>query len=837
MVAAWVNRLSQVLPRAGTGEESAEALDIARLLESGRIWDAIDHLHSLVLRSVASEASAKAADDRDRLRRRSELDRAVLQSAYSQLSAVLATGRKSNRLSRGRSTGIPRNAPGPDSAAAEDRVEGLPQVGAGELSGTDSEAVGRDPLVAAVSLVAESLGVSLGPPPVIDPTLPAAQRLQRFCDAFNLHSRKALLRGDWWRHDHGPLLAFLAPTAEAGRREAEDRSHPVALLPAAKGYRQADPLTGLSTPVDKVVSAGLAREVFMLYPVPGGGAVRPEMVLRSVLRCHRQDLGLIFLMALAGGLLSLAVPVVTGIIYGKIIPESYRPELAQLVSMLVVAALGATAFQITRALAVLRLATKLDLSFQPALWSRLLSLPVSFFRRFAVGDLAERIQGIGAIHELLLADVTTTALALVVSAASFLLLFFYSWQLALLATTWLAGLAGVTVFLAMRQMGHRRNSLEVQGRIASLAFALIQGIAKIRSGGAELRAFAAWAVHLAEQSRHGLKAQRVAAIQVSFNAFYLVGAELSLFALMGFRLRFHLSTSSFLAFAAAFGQVQIALLTFISLLPELLTILPIYERLKPVLTALPETDESKGEVDLAGDIEVDRVSFRYQRNGPLILDEVSFRARPSELIAIVGASGSGKSTLIRLLLGFERPASGAIRYDGQDLTELDLKGVRRQIGAVLQSSKPITGDIFTNIVGGTSTAMDAAWEAARIAAIDEEIRRMPMGMHTLIGEGATTFSGGERQRLMIARAVVHKPRVLLLDEATSALDNPTQEKIQRCFEGLDATRIVVAHRLSTIQHADRIYVLDGGRIVEQGTYDELSRRPGFFEKMIDRQLG
>jgi ATP-binding cassette subfamily C protein len=270
---------------------------------------------------------------------------------------------------------------------------------------------------------------------------------------------------------------------------------------------------------------------------------------------------------------------------------------------------------------------------------------------------------------------------------------------------------------------------------------------------------------------------------------------------------------------------------------SLLVIVPTYERLRPILQAAPEVEAGQAEPgELGGAIDVDRVSFRYHADGPLVLDDVSLHFRPGEFVALVGPSGSGKSTLLRLLLGFEAPVAGAILYDGRDLATLDVRAVRRQIGTVLQSGRLMTGDIFSNIVGASTLTVDDAWEAARMAGLDADIRAMPMGMHSVIGEGLSTLSGGQRQRLLIARAIVSRPRIIFFDEATSALDNRTQEIVSRSLESLAATRVVIAHRLSTVVNADRIYVLQNGRVVESGTYRELMQRRGVFADLARRQI-
>jgi NHLM bacteriocin system ABC transporter ATP-binding protein len=398
-------------------------------------------------------------------------------------------------------------------------------------------------------------------------------------------------------------------------------------------------------------------------------------------------------------------------------------------------------------------------------------------------------------------------------------------------------LAGATGGLTWLQLRHQRELLRQQGRMSSLLFGLINGIAKLRIAGAEARAYARWAEGFAEQRRRTFAAQRAANAQTAFNAVYGVLASLAIFAVAGFSSAASLPLGEFLAFNAAFGQFLASVLTMVGILSSVLVMVPTWERLSPILETVPEVDGSKAEPgELEGDIEFSHVSFRYQEDGPLILDDVSFRAKPGEFIALVGPSGAGKSTCLRLILGFEKPTSGSIYFDGQDLSSLAVQSVRRQIGVVLQTGRPMVGSLYSNIVGSANLGIDDAWEAVRLAGLEDDIKAMPMGMHTMISEGAETFSGGQKQRILIARAIVSRPRIVLFDEATSALDNRTQEVVSRSLERLKATRIVIAHRLSTIQNADRIYAMEGGRVVEEGTYQELIRNKGPFARLAERQI-
>ena len=748
--------------------------------------------HGLILAYARLQIEKATQAERDRLERKAGLDRLAVQGAYSRLAAVLAQ-------------------------------EAPHQV----------EPVDDDALLAAFRLVGATQGFEVRRPPEMRSSLKQGSRLVELCSTSRIRYRRAILRGEWWRQDGGPLLAFRVLDAE------RKVNRPVALLPtSARSYVLADPVERTRIPVDDAVAESLSGDAYLFYsPLPERPVTRKDL-LRAALRDRKDDLWTLLLMGVAGGLLGLLLPVLTGQIFGTAIPSADRSRLWQMTAALIVSAFAAAAFQITRSIAVLRLGGKFDGNVQAAVWDRLLALPVGFFRRFTVGDLATRSMGIDNIRDIFTGNVVTSILSAVFSVFSFALLFYYSPRLSWVATALVAVLMGITTLLTWLQLRHQRELYAFQGKVASLLFELIAGIGKLRVSGAERRAFALWAERFADQRRRTFQAQRVANLQATFNAVYGVLTSMVLFAVVGFAMEEgRLSLREFLAFNAAFGQFLSAALAMVGVFSSVLATVPLYERLSPILEEPPEVDASKPDAgELTGAIELSHVSFRYHEDGPLILDDVSIRARPGEFIALVGPSGSGKSTCLRLIVGFERPVSGSIYFDSQDLSTLDISSVRRQIGVVLQTGRPLVGSIFSNIVGEANLPVDDAWEAARMAGLAEDIRAMPMGMYTMIGEGADTFSGGQKQRLLIARALVRRPRILLFDEATSALDNRTQELVSQSLERLKATRIVIAHRLSTILRADRIYVIESGRVVEEGTYDELARRGGPFSRLAERQL-
>lgn len=366
---------------------------------------------------------------------------------------------------------------------------------------------------------------------------------------------------------------------------------------------------------------------------------------------------------------------------------------------------------------------------------------------------------------------------------------------------------------------------------------MIGGITKFRVAGAEVRAFYRWAERFSEQRQFVYKRRILGNWLTTFHdVFPLLASMIIFYALTAGHSQ--LSPGEFIGFNAAFISFTLSMSSLAESIIGSYIVIPLYQRAKPILDTLPEYDETKiTPVPLRGSIEMDHISFRYKEDGPLVLKDISLQIKEGDYVALVGTSGCGKSTLLRILLGFEKPETGNIYYDGQDLEKVDIRSIRKQLGVVLQNGQLMSGNIFTNIVGANPyLTIDDAWAAARMAGIEEDIQAMPMGMHTMISEGASTISGGQKQRLMIARAIVNQPKILFFDEATSALDNRTQAIVSQSLDRMKVTRIVIAHRLSTIINCNMIIVMDQGRIVESGTYDELMSNSGVFANLVHRQL-
>jgi ATP-binding cassette subfamily C protein len=684
-----------------------------------------------------------------------------------------------------------------------------------------------DPLVAACRLVAEASGISVRVAAVSSEQ--GRDRLGQIARTSRFRTRRVALRGQWWKSDAGPLLGLLVS------EDGETRL-PVALLPERSGhYSLVNPST--SVRIDAALNERLNPFAYAFYRPFADQALKAFDVFKfGASRCSG-DFLMILLMGLAGGVLGLLAPIITGEIFNRVIPGAERLQLGHMVAALLVCAVATSMFQLVRGLAVLRVESKMDASVQSAVWDRLLNLPTSFFRQFDAGDLAVRAGGISAIRQLLSGATVSSLLSGLFSALNLALLFYYDAGLALwaLALTLLA--LAVMLGTTFVQLRYQREVAARQSRLSGTVLQYITGITKLRVAGAETKSYERWAHLFTEQRRLQFRARRIGNMLTTFSAVFPLLSMMVIFGLMASRENGLMSTGDFIAFNGAFGTFTANMLAMTGAFVSILIAIPIYEQARPILEALPEIDDSKSDPgDLSGAIEIEHVSFRYDPDGPQILQDVSLRARAGEFVAFVGPSGSGKSTVLRLLLGFETPESGSIYFDGQDLSGLDVQSVRRQIGVVLQNGGLMSGDLFTNITGSSPATMDDAWEAARMAGLDEDVRQMPMGMHTIVSEGGTTLSGGQRQRLLIARAVVNRPRILFFDEATSALDNRTQAIVSESLGKLQATRIVVAHRLSTIINADRIYVLDQGRVVQEGKYESLLADGGLFADLVRRQV-
>ena len=766
------------------------------MLEQGSVWASLAEFQRLATRCALLAMEERSANERRRQQRRDVERQALMRNAFTEL------------------------------VAAHDATSDAPAVGGGPGAGAAADE--HDSLSSACSLVGAELGLSLGrgakraatssSDPVADIARASAVRV-----------RRVLLEDGWWRGDNGPLL---------GRRSENDKRW-VALLPTPSGsYAVCDPVDGSRSLVTAAIASTLTPLAYTFYRSLPTVALSLGDVLRFGVHGCRRDLWLILLLGLAGGGLGLVTPVATGALFNSIIPGAERDQLVQVTLILLACACATGMFELVRRLALARVDGRMGAAVQAAVWDRLLSLPLRFFRPYSAGDLAVRAMGIDAMRKTLSGATVSAALGGVFSLFNFGLLFHYGGALAWWATLLLTIAGGATLLVGYGQLRLQRRIVPLRARTSGLVLQLLTGISKLRVAAAESYAFAQWARLFSLQRRLQFRSRTVGNWLQVFNAVFPTLSVLVIMAAAtaGGNAVPQIRTGDYLAFSAAFGACLAAMLSMSTAMLEALGVVPIFENAKPILEAAPEVHDAGGDPGtLAGSIEAHHLTFHYQPDLPPALQDVSFKVRPGEFVAFVGPSGSGKSTLLRVLLGFEEPDSGSVYFDGQDFSRLDVQAVRSQIGVVLQSGRIMAGDFFTNIVGSTAHTLDDAWEAARMAGLAEDIEAMPMGMHTVVSEGANTLSGGQRQRLLIARAIVSKPRLVFFDEATSALDNRTQAIVSESLERLNATRIVIAHRLSTIRNASCLYVMERGRIVQSGRYDDLVALDGPFADLARRQ--
>ena len=636
--------------------------------------------------------------------------------------------------------------------------------------------------------------------------------------------RSVSLDDGWYRNAFGPMIAL---------RKGD--GNPVALIPDIRGYSFRDSASGKTVRVNAKTAELFGRDAVCFYrPLPQKklGVADINLYLKDCL-----DVGdyvalvLSFLLVTLFGLMQTPIyRVLTGYVL-----ESRSMTVLIGTAVFMLASIVSTQLVTTvRELMMDRLEIKTSMSVEAAIMSRVLNLPANFFRKYSSGELSSRCGAVSQLCTLLIGGVFSTTLSSLMSLLYITQIFRYARALVVPALLVMLASVLVSIIASLMQMRVSKKLMELSAKENGLSFALISGVQKIKLAGAEKRAFARWADVFARAAEYNYNPPLFLIVNgVISTAIGLIGTITMYY----IAVKTNVSGSEYIAFNSAYGTVSGAFSALMSVAISVARIKPILEMADPILKAEPETSENKQMVtSLKGGIELSNVYFRYTESMPYVVNNMSLRIRPGEYIAIVGKTGCGKSTLVRLLLGFETPERGSIYYDGKDMTKLDLRSLRCRIGTVTQDGSLFQGDIYSNIViSSPNLPLDAAWEAAELAGIADDIRAMPMGMQTMISEGSGGISGGQKQRLMIARAVAPKPKILIFDEATSALDNRTQKQVSDALDRLKCTRIVIAHRLSTIKNCDRILVLDEGRILEDGTYDELIAKQGYFAELVERQ--
>ncbi|KFG71771.1 NHLP bacteriocin export ABC transporter permease/ATPase subunit [Streptomyces mutabilis] len=696
----------------------------------------------------------------------------------------------------------------------------------GKRSGRRSTAADADATYAACKLVARAAGIPLAEPAQNGTESDRVDPVERIAVTSRVRTRTVRLDGRWWRDDVGPLVGHRALSGA-----------PVALLWRRGGYVAVHPATGRETPVEKANAEEFEPRAVMFYrPLPER-RLSPLRLLRFCLQGTRRDLAGLLLAGLVTVALGALVPVATGRVLGEFVPKAQTELIVQVCLAVMLSSVVAAAFMLMQNLTILRLEGRIEATLQPAVWDRLLRLPTKFFTERSTGELASAAMGISAIRRLLAGVGPTVAQSVTVGAMNLGVLLWYSVPMALAAIGMLVVVAAVFLGLGLWQVRWQRRLVRLTNKLNNQAFQTLRGLPKLRVAAAENYAYAAWAEQFARSRELQQRAGRVKNLNAVLGAVYLPLCTLLMFMLLAGPARGSMSAAEFLTFNASVTMLLTSVTQLTGAFVSAVAALPLFEEIRPVLDATPEVrTASTRPGPLSGAIEARRLSFRYTDDGPLVLDDVSFDVRPGEFVAVVGPSGCGKSTLLRLLIGFDRPLSGSVLYDGQDLAALDQSAVRRQCGVVLQHAQPFTGSILDVICGTEPYTPDEAMAAAEMAGLAEDIKRMPMGLHTIVS-GSGAVSGGQRQRLMIAQALIRRPRVLFFDEATSALDNETQRRVIESTKALNATRVVIAHRLSTVLDADRVIVMEDGKVAQQGPPAELlADTGGRLHELVRRQL-
>lgn len=761
---------------------------------------ALAPFHDLVLALVSARITRALVGEHEALRRRAALLEGERQAAMVEL-AMAASG--SSTPSGLRSAWPVGPAPTPARAACR-------------------------ALFAHLKVTPPAAGADIVEGAVEDGTTGATMRaVETLLERAGVRARRVILRAGWWRSGGDALIAIIEQTGA-----------PVVLCPRHRGgYDGVDPVTGSAMRVDEALALRLQPMAIAAYG-PFDRKARSVGALAVAQARHvMDDVARVLIAAFGLGLVALVPPIMTQILIDGVIPNAAIDELVFCAAAMLATAIGIGGLKIVEGVVRNRVAGQLDLMLQTTVMDRLLRLPLSFFRHYTVGDLTERIFGIDQIRQTLTGRAFGALAGGVAAVFALVLMILYDPKLAVLGLSMLVFYALMIARMAAVRLGHERRHFEANGRVGGLVLQCLAAVGKLRGAGATARAFALWSRIFGAQKHAMAAAQRASAWLDVFAAGFSGLAALALFALAA-PIGQGGQAGAFLAFFAAFGQAVAATTTLASVIGESLLVPVLAARARPILTAVPEPRPERlpARQTLRGSIALMGVTFRYAPGAPAVFDGLDLSIEAGSFTALVGPSGCGKSTILRLILGFERPEAGRVLFDGRAIESFDPTDLRRQIGVVLQTGRLLSGSIFENVACQSAITVEQAWEALRFAALDQEVEALPMGLHTVLTEGVATLSGGQIQRLLIARALVHRPRLLLFDEATSALDNRTQATISSALAKLDVTRVVIAHRLSTIAEADQILVLHHGRVVQRGRFEELRSVPGSFADLAGRQL-
>ena len=600
-------------------------------------------------------------------------------------------------------------------------------------------------------------------------------------------------------------------------------------------YVYKDPKTGKNVTVHKPEEQKIGNEAYCFYrPLPLRSLTLKDLIRYMTDSVDSWDIASFIIASLMVTLVGMILPKLNHILMGEVVKYGSLQLLGAVMSFMLFAMISSFMLSIIKSFVQSRIRTKLSVNVQAAAMMRVLSLPAGFFKKYSSGELSQYLSYVNSLCTTLVDSIFSTAITGVFSLVYLTQIFSYAKSLVIPSLVVSVLTLGLSIAGNMAQSQINKELMEISAQERGLTYALMGGVEKIRLSGAENRVFTKWLDLYTRGADLKFNPPVLVKFQKVFNAAITLTGTIVMYFIA---VKSGVSVADYYAFNTAYAYVSSALSAITSVALAAATVKPSLELIRPLMEAEPEKHSGRESVaTITGNIELSHVTFRYEKEGRKIIDDLSLKIPARQYVAIVGKTGCGKSTLLRLLLGFEQPESGAIFYDRKDIQTLDLGSLRKLIGTVLQEGELFSGSIFENItISAPNLTLQEAWDAAEIAGIADDIRAMPMGMSTVLQEGGGGISGGQKQRIMIARAVAPKPKLLLLDEATSALDNITQKQVSDALDRMRCTRIVIAHRLSTIRHCDRILVMDGGKIVEDGKYEQLIEKGGVFAELVERQ--
>ncbi len=687
---------------------------------------------------------------------------------------------------------------------------------------------GRDKIAQtqnALEAVIKFLGIKTTKKEIPDNIKGFEEQMDYITRPLGIAQRKVTLEKGWYKNAAGPMIGRLKETGSV-----------ITLLP--KGFSKYELLdfeTGKRIKINSKTESLIEREATAFYkPFPIKSLTIKDLLVFILSQLSVADIAAYILALVFATLIGMLSPVFTKWLFGDVLDSGSLSVLLSLAAFMLSYAFAQALVTIYQNFVSQKIIIKVDAAVEAAVMQRMLTLPARFFKDYSSGELSERQAYIQSLCSTFINSIGSVGITAIFSLVYIGQVFAYAPALVLPSLCITIASIGISLVTTFRQMKVTKEAMLANSKTSGVSYATITGIQKIKLAGAEDRMFARWANFFAKGTHYQYNPPMFLKISGTINLAISLFGTIIIYVIA---INTGVSVSDYYAFNSAFGMVSGAFTAFANLATMFANIKPILEMAKPIMETAPEISEGKEVItSLKGNIEINNLHFRYDESMPDVINGLSLKIKSGEYVALVGTTGCGKSTLVRLLLGFETPWKGSIFYDGRDMKSIDLESLRRKIGTVMQDGKLFLSDIYSNIViTAPELKMSDAWEAAEIASIADDIRNMPMGMHTLISEGQGGISGGQKQRLMIARAVAPRPKILIFDEATSALDNITQKKVSEAIDKLNCTRIVIAHRLSTIRHCDRIIVLDQGNIAESGTYDELIANKGVFFDLVERQ--